>query len=101
MADHYTRRRQELERMNQQALHEQEQQRRRQEGYYEDTWARPNNTLGPNEDVVEKRRYRKHVAISAGNGRPSNALKENVGLLVLLLILVGLLYHACIYMLNQ
>ena len=101
MADHRTRRRLELEHMNRQALHEQEQQRRQQEGYYEDTWARPNNTLGPNEDVVEKRRYRKHVVISASNGRPSNALGENIMLLLLLILFIVGLYHACIYLLNQ
>lgn len=101
MADHRTRRQMELEHMNRQALYEQEQQLRKQKGYYEDTWSRPQNTLGPNEDVVEKRRYRKHVSITAGNGRPGNTLRENVGLLILLILIIIGLYHVSISLLNQ
>lgn len=100
MADYRTRRRQELEHMNRQAQIKQEEQRR-QEGYYEDSWTPPNNTLGPNEDVVEKRRYHTHVFPTTGNGRPNNTLAENVGLLLLLILFIVGLYQLCIYILNQ
>lgn len=100
-SDYNRRRRQELERMEQQAQYEQEQQLRRRKDYYDDTWARPNNTLGPNEDVVEKRRIQKRVHVVTGNTRPHNILGENVVLLIGLVISIIVLYHICIYVLNQ
>ena len=99
--DYNRRRRQELERMNQQAQYEQEQQLRRREDYYADTWTRPNNTLGPNEDVVEKRRIRKRVHVVTGNTRTQNILGENIVLLIGLIISIIILYNICIYILNQ
>ena len=87
--------------MNQQALYEHEQQMRHRKDYYNDTWTRPNNTLGPNEDVVEKRRIHKRVHVVTGNTRTQNILGENIILLIGLVISIILLYHICIYVLNQ
>lgn len=102
MASNYDRRhRQELKHMELQAQYEQEQRLRRRKDYYEDSWTQPNNTLGPNEDVVEKRRLRKHVRAVSSNIRTHNILGENVVLLIGLVISIIILYHICIYVLNQ
>lgn len=102
MASNYDRRhRQELKRMEQQAQYEQEQRLRQRKDYYEPSWTPPNNTLGPNEDVVEKRRIYKHVHTTPSNIRTQNILGENVVLLIGLVISIIVLYHLCIYVLNQ
>lgn len=94
-------RRRELDRMERSARYRHEEELRRHTEYYDDTWARPNNTLGPNEDVVEKRRKRKHVVLATGTGRTHNILGENLVLLIGLILSIIVLYHACIYVLNQ
>ena len=87
--------------MERQARYRQEQKFRRSREYYEDQWARPNNTLGPNEEVVEKRRRRKHVVISTGSSQTRSVLGENLILLAALIASIYGLYSLCIYILNQ
>ncbi|MBQ4613568.1 MAG: hypothetical protein IJB31_01400 [Akkermansia sp.] len=60
------------------------------------------NTLGPNEEVIEKRRRRKRVTMAAP--RPAstgNILMENILLLLLLVGSIYGLYRLSIYILNQ
>ncbi|MBR5894651.1 MAG: hypothetical protein IKZ13_03815 [Akkermansia sp.] len=94
-------RQREFEQMERQARYRQEQEFRRSREYYEDQWARPNNTLGPNEEVVEKRRRRKHVVISTGSSQTRSVLGENLILLAALIASIYGLYSLCIYILNQ
>ena len=94
-------RQREFEQMERQARYRQEQAFRRSREYYEDQWARPNNTLGPNEEVVEKRRRRKHVVISTGSSQTRSVLGENLILLAALIASIYGLYSLCIYILNQ
>lgn len=59
------------------------------------------NTMGPQEDVVERRRrsHRHHVAAAA---EPTNGgMTENLILLVLLAASIYGLYRLCIYLLMQ
>ena len=62
------------------------------------------NTLGPHEEVVERRKAnkRKRVAIAAPR-HPStgNILMENILLLLLMVASIYGLYRLCIYILNQ
>lgn len=63
----------------------------------------PANTLGPSEDVLERRRgmHRKHLTISGAAPQNRSMLLEN---LLLLLVLVGSiwgLYTLTIYILTQ
>ncbi len=60
------------------------------------------NTLGPQEDVIERRRnHRSHVATSSSYGNSSrNILAENVFLLLLLASSIYGIYRLCIYILN-
>ncbi len=59
------------------------------------------NTLGPQEDVIERRRHRKHVAVSAGSTNTTrNILAENIFLLILLAASIYGIYRLCIYILN-
>ncbi|MDO5472781.1 MAG: hypothetical protein Q4F35_05550 [Akkermansia sp.] len=94
-------RQREFELMEQQARYRQEQELRRHKEYYEDTWSRPNNTLGPHEEVVEKRRRRKHVVIATGSPQTRSVLGENLILLAALVASIYGLYSLCIYLLNQ
>lgn len=93
-------RQKEFEMMERQARYRQEQELRRHKEYYEDTWSRPNNTLGPHEEVVEKRR-RKHVVIATGSRHTRSVLGENLILLAALVASIYGLYSLCIYLLNQ
>ncbi|MDO5470788.1 MAG: hypothetical protein Q4F38_05755 [Akkermansia sp.] len=96
-------RRREFELMEQEARYRQEQELRRHREYYEDQWARPNNTLGPDEEVVAKRRRnrRKHVVIQAGGAHTRNVLGENLILLAALVASIYGIYSLCIYILNH
>ncbi len=60
------------------------------------------NTLGPQEDVIERRRRnRKHVATAVRPGTSSrNILAENVIFLILLAASIYGMYRLCIYILN-
>ncbi len=63
--------------------------------------ARSYNTLGPQEDVIERRRHRNRVAISsAPDNATRNILAENVFLLLLLAASIYGIYRLCIYILN-
>ncbi len=102
MARDNTRRKVDLERMERQARYRHEQELRRSREYYDDQWERPNNTLGPNEEVMEKRRnHRKHVYIATGSHQTKNILGENFILLLALVASIYGLYSLCIYILNQ
>ncbi len=59
------------------------------------------NTLGPQEDVIERRRHRNRVAMSnpAGAGT-RNILAENIFLLLLLAGSIYGIYRLCIHILN-
>lgn len=58
------------------------------------------NTMGPQEDVVEKRRIRRqHVSVAAGES--SSTLSENIFLLLLLVGSIYGLYRLTIYLLMQ
>lgn len=58
------------------------------------------NTLGPQEDVVERRRMgRKRVVMQPTGG--SNALAENVILLIFLCGTIYLMYQLTLYLLTQ
>lgn len=58
------------------------------------------NTMGPQEDVVEKRRIRRqHVSMSAGESNGS--VSENIFLLLLLIGSIYGLYRLTIYLLMQ
>lgn len=58
------------------------------------------NTMGPQEDVVEKRRIRRqHVNVAAGES--SSTLPENIFLLLLLVGSIYGLYRLTIYLLMQ
>lgn len=60
------------------------------------------NTLGPQEDVVEKRRARRrHVAMASPTESGSNRLAENVILLLFLVVSIYVLYKVTIYLLTQ
>lgn len=60
----------------------------------------PANTLGPQEDVVEKRRIRRqHVSLTAGDN--NSTLTENLFLLMLLIGSIYGLYRLTIYLLMQ
>ncbi len=62
---------------------------------------RSRNTLGPQEDVIERRRHRNHVAISSTPDNGSrNILAENVFLLILLAASIYGIYRLCIHILN-
>ena len=102
MARDYNSRRQDLDRMERQARYRHEQEMRRSREYYDDQWERPNNTLGPNEEVMEKRRnHRKHVFVSTGSSHTKSVLGENLVLLAALVASIYGLYSLCIYILNQ
>ena len=101
MARDRLRRQNEIDRLEQQARHRREQELRSRRDYYEDTWSRPENTLGPNEEVMEKRRRRKHVVVASGSSRSHNILGENIAMLIGLVICIIALYHICLYVLNQ
>ncbi len=59
------------------------------------------NTLGPQEDVIERRRHRNRVAMSGTPGMSSrNILVENVFLLLLLAASIYGIYRLCIHILN-
>ncbi len=60
------------------------------------------NTLGPQEDVVERRRRnRKHVATAVRPGSSSRSiLVENVIFLILLVASIYGMYQLCLYVLN-
>lgn len=72
-----------------------------QEAYY--PAFRSENTMGPQEDVVERRRARrKHVTlVDARTSTTRNILTENILLLVLLVASIYGLYRLSIYILNQ
>lgn len=72
-----------------------------QGGYYPSF--RGENTMGPQEDVVERRRARrKHVTLVDGRSSATrNILAENILLLVLLVASIYGLYRLSIYILNQ
>lgn len=61
------------------------------------------NTLGPQEDVVESRRFtRKHVDIAMPRSASTKSLlAENIALLILLVLSIYGLYRLSIYLLNQ
>jgi hypothetical protein len=96
-------RRREFELMEQEARYRQERELRRHKEYYEDQWARPNNTLGPDEEVIAKRRRhrRKHVVIQAGSPHTRNVLGENLILLAALVASIYGIYCLCIHILNN
>lgn len=103
MPTNHTRRRREVELMELQARRRQEEAFRHSEDYYEDQWARPNNTMAPNEEVVEKRRsnHRKHVVMRFGRAQTRNLLGENIILLAALAFSIYGLYCLCLHILNQ
>lgn len=62
------------------------------------------NTLGPNEEVLEKRRASKRNRVAMAAPRQAsggNILMENILLLLLLVGSIYGLYRLCIYILNQ
>lgn len=62
------------------------------------------NTLGPHEEVIERRRAhkRKRVAMAAPRHHSTgNILMENIMLLLLMVGSIYGLYRLCIYILNQ
>ena len=63
----------------------------------------PANTLGPSEDVLERRRgqHRKHVSISGATPQNRNILMENLLLLIVLAGSIWGLYTLTIYLLTQ
>ncbi len=83
-----------------------QQQRRREQdsrnyGFDDERRRRGRNTLGPQEDVIERRQHRNRVALSATPGNTShNVLTENIVLLLLLAASIYGIYRLCIYILN-
>ncbi len=62
---------------------------------------RHRNTLGPQEDVIERRRHRNRVSVNnAPDNLTRNILAENVFLLLLLAASIYGIYRLCIYILN-
>ncbi len=62
---------------------------------------RSRNTLGPQEDVIERRRHRNRVAVGGTHDTSTrNILAENVFLLLLLAASIYGIYRLCIYILN-
>ena len=63
----------------------------------------PANTLGPNEELVERRRgqHRKHVTISGAAPHHRNILLENIFILLFLAASVWGLYTLIIYLLSH
>ncbi len=63
---------------------------------------RQRNTLGPQEDVIERRRHRNRVFVSDSPDNVSrHILMENVFLLLLLAASIYGIYRLCIYILNM
>ncbi len=59
------------------------------------------NTLGPQEDVIERRRHRNRVSVSnTSTTGTRNILAENVFLLLLLAGSIYGIYRLCIHILN-
>ncbi len=70
-------------------------------GYTSPRRPRSYNTLGPQEDVIERRRHRKRVAMNTSPSSSSrNILMENVILLLILAASIYAIYRLCIYILN-
>ena len=63
----------------------------------------PANTLGPSEDVLERRRgmHRKHLTITGAAPRNRNLLLENLLLLIVLAASIWGLYTLTIYLLTH
>ncbi len=72
-----------------------------QGGYKGGRRALPANTLGPQEDVIERRLHRRRVEVKS-NPAPSSRhiLTENIFLLALLFASIYFIYRLCIYILN-
>ncbi len=70
-------------------------------GYTAPRRQRSYNTLGPQEDVIERRLHRKRVVTSAATGGNSrNMLKENIFLLLIMAASIYAIYRLCIHILN-
>ncbi len=79
----------------------QREQEARNYGFDDARRRRSRNTLGPQEDVIERRQHRNRVAMSATPGNNSrNILAENVFLLLLLTASIYGIYRLCIHILN-
>lgn len=63
----------------------------------------PANTLGPNEELLDRRRgqRRKHVAITNSAPRQRNILLENIFILIFLAASIWGLYNLIIYLLTH
>ena len=63
----------------------------------------PANTLGPNDELLERRRgqHRKHVTISGATPQHRNILMENIFILLFLAASVWGLYSLIIYLLSH
>lgn len=63
----------------------------------------PANTLGPNEDIVQRRQdsYRKKVTIEKMGPQSRNILLENLAILLFLIISIWGLYSLTIYLLTH
>ena len=63
----------------------------------------PANTLGPNEDIVERRRgmNRKHVTVTGASPQNRNILFENLIILIFLAVSIWGLYSLIIYLLTH
>ena len=63
----------------------------------------PANTLGPNEDIVQRRQdsYRKKVTIEKMGTQSRNLLLENLAILLFLVISIWGLYSLTIYLLTH
>lgn len=59
------------------------------------------NTLGPQEDVVEKRRAGRKRVVTQAAGSGSNMLAENIILLIFLFASIYVLYKVTLYLLIQ
>lgn len=59
------------------------------------------DTLGPQEDVMESRRRRKHVVMAPTRSGTKSLLAENILLLILLIGSIYGLYLLSIHILNQ
>ncbi|MBR5195912.1 MAG: hypothetical protein IKW48_07235 [Akkermansia sp.] len=63
----------------------------------------PANTLGPNDELIARRRgqRRNHVSITGAAPQNRNILKENIAILVFLAVSIWGLYSLIIYLLSH
>lgn len=88
--------------VQQQYLRSRIEQEKEDGGLYEEQQELRRNMLEPDEEYMEQKRiYRTRHVVRQTKSSKSGSFGENLGLLLVMVILIYALYEACLYLLSQ